>query len=127
MAERFTKDEEHACLQMVRQGMCHADIAEALGRDQAEVTYLIQKRHKQNPHSWRKFGSGKMSNQPCPDCYYGSGAIDPVTQWKCPWADRLEPLPDWIATENYIQNQSGEVVYYTGSYMIHHCPHYVFG
>ena len=84
--------------QMFRAGRTYAEIAQELGRTHRAVSNKVRQKRREEPLAWRVVvkHSKRMTN-PCPDCLYGSGLIDPVTHWKCPWADRLVPVPGWDA------------------------------
>ncbi len=120
---RWTKNDERRCLQMIREGKSYPEIAETLGRNRESVAKFVCKQRKNDPGTWRRISTGKKNDQPCPVCYYGSGATK--DGWKCPWADRLEPVPGWDAemVPYYLHNtQSG--VRYDRTWSIKSCPHF---
>lgn len=124
---RWTIEEERACLQMVRQGMSNADIAEVLGRARESVTHFICAKRKKEPGVWKRINaSGKPKHQKCDTCYYASGATK--NRWKRPWADRLEPVEGWTADPvKYVLHNTNSGTKVTGTYAIHDCPRYEVG
>lgn len=115
----WTKDEEHLCLQMIRQGKNYAEIATALGREKNSVASFVKHKRQRDPSIWKKIAKASATtHQKCETCYYASGAVK--NGFKCPWADRLEPVPGWDATPTIKNNQ----ISYSESFEIRDCPHY---
>ena len=40
----------------------------------------------------------------------------------CPWADRAEPVPGWVADDHFIKLHSGSRVYRSHSFIVKECP-----
>lgn len=120
----WTKDEERYILMLYRRGLSYPKIAEELGVSKRMVITFIDRKRKTNPRTWQKRDNHtKRCTQPCIVCYFGSGAER--DGWKCPWADRLEPVPGWdaVAVPYYLNNtQSG--VRYDVTFDIKSCPRF---
>ena len=119
----WTKDEERYCLKLVRQGKTYQAIADEMGLTKKVVSYYISKKRKEQPRVWKRIHTEKRCTQSCVDCFFGSGAER--DGWKCPWADRLEPVPGWdaVSIPYYLHNtQSG--VRYDVTFDIKSCPHF---
>jgi hypothetical protein len=95
----WTDEEVRHLALMFRSGRTIKEIAAELGRTESAIQHKIKQKRTEEPHTWRvvsKKHSKRLTN-PCADCLYGSGLIDSVSHWKCPWADRLMPVPGWDA------------------------------
>lgn len=120
----WTDEELRVAGMMYSSGRTYNEIAKALGRTRSSVKAQVERMKKKEPLRWRPFIKGKQSHQPCWTCFFGSGAVDPVTKWKCPWPDGkpvegwdAEPVPYFI----YNTNAAPRV---EQSYEINSCPHY---
>ena len=106
--------------------MSYSQIGEVLGRDKDSVAHFVCAKRKKDPGTWRRYATKNApSKQKCNDCYYASGATK--NGFKCPWADRLEPVPGWTATPRpyYINNTCGGVPpKLDTTYQVEACPHY---
>lgn len=120
---RWTIEEERSCLRMIRAGMTYDEIGETLGRNSDSIAHYVHWKRKKEPGIWRKIGTkGMPKRQLCETCYYASGAIK--NGFKCPWADRFEPVEGWDASPTRKRNQYGKTFVYVDSYIIRVCPHY---
>lgn len=123
---RWSREEELACHQMIRQGMSYSQIGEVLGRDKDSVAHFVCAKRKKDPGTWRRYATKNApSKQKCNDCFYASGARK--NGWKCPWADRLEPVKGWDATPTTTTEKHTTVESVIESFDIRDCPHYEFG
>lgn len=126
-APSWTDEEVRIASMMHRAGRSPADIAAELGRSTGAVKHYISRQREINPHMWRVVNRSKRSEQPCWTCYYGGGRIDPVTHFKCPWADKdlQKPVEGWTATQVpyriHIANRPPRI---ETTFDISDCPHY---
>lgn len=124
----WTKAEEQKCLRMIRNGKKYPEIAAALGLYPDQVKRFVYRKRLVEPEIWKKIANtGKKTKQKCTTCYYASGAINLETGWKCPWADRLEPMMDeWDASPtSYLVDKKAKRVMH--SFLIRDCKRYVEG
>lgn len=69
----------------------------------------------------------RSASNPCTECFYGAGATD-CSGWKCPWADRLEPVPGWIAyAREYWTHNGSKYSSLSVTFEIEDCPHFAEG
>ena len=120
---KWTFEDQRQCLQLIRRGKSYSEIGEIMGRSKDAVARYVKKQRKIEPHIWRKITPKKVGVQLCWGCYYASGATK--NGWKCPWADRLEPVEGWTAKlEEYEHYVSGNVQTMTRTWNITACPHF---
>ncbi len=108
---------------MIRQGLSYSEIGYVLGRDKESVSHFVCAKRKKDPGVWRKYATKKApSTQKCNTCYYASGAKK--NGWKCPWADRLEPVEGWDAIPSDKTESHGKVETVIHTFDIRDCPRY---
>lgn len=126
---KWSDEEMRLAGKMHRAGLSNTAIAGVLGRSPSAVKHFISRQRKVDPGRWRVISyHGKRSEQPCWTCYYGGGRTDPVTHFKCPWADKdlHAPVEGWTATKvPYYVKTTNAPMRIDVSYEIHDCPHYI--
>ena len=124
----WTGEQIMLCHSMYRSGHTHAEIAEAVGRSKHAVNDYITKAREKDPRLWRVIRHKDKSTQPCPDCYFGSGARDPETHWKCPFVDHFGRVEGWkaVRVEYYVNNgKNGAPARMEYTYDIKECPRFI--
>ena len=133
MQKNWSPDEIETCLKLYRAGEKSSVIADTIGRTQRSVKQFILRRRRIDPDTWRiverkpkttiRQKTGKPNTQKCDDCYYASGATR--NGWKCPWADRLQPVKGWDATAvEYKVHNTNAATRVDMTWAIHDCPGY---
>lgn len=121
----WTDEDVRRMGQMFRAGRKYAEIAQELGRTRRAVISKIKKLQEEDPYHWHVIKHQKRMTNPCPDCLYGSGLTDPVTHFKCPWADHGGIVPGWDAeaVPYYVHNTNCKSRVDI-TYNIKSCPHF---
>lgn len=120
---KWTRDDIHQCLMLVRQGKTYAEISDEMGRSQEAIAKFVGKMRKLDPSAWRRIAKKTDPPQLCWSCQYASRPRK--DGWICPWAKNLTPVEGWTATivqkEQYYFGNIKEVV---TTYSITECPEF---